>query len=120
MKKLFIRGNKGTGIIGLIVIFVAILLVTCEATLGANWSGVDESVVEYYAEQAGRPAWTPLINTDRGDLLLFMFLLAGAIGGFVIGYYWRTLFNDTKWVRREHASNEKILDGKGSKVDERK
>lgn len=57
-----------------------------------EWSGVDETVVEHYAEQAGRPAWAPFINTDQGDLLLFVFLLAGAIGGFIMGYYWRVLF----------------------------
>ena len=34
----------------------------------------------------------PYINTDQGDLLLFLFLLAGAIGGFIIGYTFRGLF----------------------------
>jgi hypothetical protein len=60
---------------------------------GAKWSGVDESVVEKYAKEHGREARAPLINTDRGDLLLFVFLLAGALGGFVAGYYWRTLMD---------------------------
>ena len=58
----------------------------------ATWSGVDETVVEKYAEAAGRPAREPLINTDQGDLLLFVFLIAGASGGFVAGYCFRTLF----------------------------
>ncbi|MBS3909554.1 MAG: cobalt ABC transporter permease [Actinobacteria bacterium] len=57
-----------------------------------EWSGVDETVVEHYAEQAGRSARTPFINTDQGDLLLFVFLLAGTIGGFIMGYYWRVVF----------------------------
>jgi cobalt/nickel transport protein len=56
-----------------------------------KWPGVDESVVEKYAEEHGREASEPLINTDQGDLLLFVFLLAGAVGGFIGGYYWRTL-----------------------------
>ncbi len=56
-----------------------------------KWSGVDESVVEKFAKEHGREAKEPLINTDQGDLLLFVFLLAGAAGGFVAGYYWRTL-----------------------------
>ncbi len=47
--------------------------------------------VEKYAEEHGRAPVDPLINTDQGDLLLFMFLLGGAIGGFIAGYYWRTL-----------------------------
>ncbi|MHB8841340.1 MAG: hypothetical protein ACYC56_06060 [Candidatus Aquicultor sp.] len=59
---------------------------------GATWPGVDESVVERYASQAGHPATKPLIDTDQGDLLLFVFLLAGLVAGFIIGYYWRALF----------------------------
>lgn len=57
----------------------------------AAWQGVDETVVESYANQHGRPASDPLINTDQGDLLLFFFLLAGAAGGFVMGYSYRKL-----------------------------
>ncbi len=57
----------------------------------ADWGGVDESVVEKYAKEHGREAKEPLINTDQGDLLLFVFLLAGAVGGFAAGYYWREL-----------------------------
>lgn len=59
---------------------------------GGSWTGVDETVVEKYAAQAGRPAREPLINTDQGDLLLFVFALAGAAGGFVAGYCFRDLF----------------------------
>jgi cobalt/nickel transport protein len=56
-----------------------------------KWQGVDESVVERVAKEHGREAKTPLINTDQGDLPLFVFLLAGVIGGFTAGYYWRML-----------------------------
>jgi len=58
----------------------------------ASWSGVDEAVIEKFAEKAGRPAWKPFIDTDQGDLLLFVFLLAGAAGGFAAGYWFRVLF----------------------------
>ncbi len=58
---------------------------------GAKWPGVDESVIEKVAREHGREAKEPLINTDRGDLFLFVFLIAGAAGGFVGGYYWRGL-----------------------------
>jgi ABC-type cobalt transport system substrate-binding protein len=68
---------------------------------GSEWSGVDESVVEKFAEQAGRAPWEPFINTDKGDLLLFVFLLAGVIGGFVAGYYFRGLFPPRTEVLRE-------------------
>jgi hypothetical protein len=67
------------------------------AVAAATWSGVDETVIEKYAEAAGRPARKPLINTDQGDLLLFAFLVAGAIGGFVAGYAYRSL------VQRSHT-----------------
>ena len=56
-----------------------------------KWQGVDESVVERYAAANGRPSHEPYVNTDQGDLLLFVFLLAGAAGGFAAGYCWRML-----------------------------
>jgi ABC-type cobalt transport system substrate-binding protein len=56
-----------------------------------KWTGVDESVVQKIAKEQGREVREPLINTDQGDLLLFAFLTAGAIGGFAAGYYWRKL-----------------------------
>lgn len=55
------------------------------------WTGVDEAVVEKIAREHGREAKSPFINTDQGDLLLFVFLIAGAVGGFVTGYCWRGL-----------------------------
>ncbi len=55
------------------------------------WTGVDESVVQKVAKEHGREARKPYINTDQGDLLLFVFLAAGTIGGFAAGYWWRVL-----------------------------
>jgi ABC-type cobalt transport system substrate-binding protein len=80
-------------------ILILFLLVTCHLSLftavsAAEWGGVDESVVEKYAEEHGRAARAPFINTDQGDLLLFVFLLAGAVGGFAAGYYWRELMEN--------------------------
>ena len=60
-----------------------------------KWSGVDETVVEKFASDAGRPARDPYINVGEGDMLLFCFLLAGSVGGFVLGYYFRVLFKET-------------------------
>ena len=68
-----------------------------------KWPGVDETVVEKYAKEHGREAMTPFINTDQGDLLLFVFLLAGTIGGFAAGYYWRILMVE----RAPKVKNEK-------------
>lgn len=57
-----------------------------------KWPGVDETVVEKYAKALGREAREPYINTDQGDLLLFLFALAGFGGGFVMGYFWHKVF----------------------------
>jgi cobalt/nickel transport system permease protein len=57
----------------------------------AKWAGVDEAVIEKVAKEHGREASEPLINMKQGDLPLFLFLIAGALGGFAAGYYWRIL-----------------------------
>lgn len=75
-----------------VVALLALLAGLALSRTEADWSGVDESVVEKFAEEAGRPARDPYINTDKGDLLLFVFLVGGAAGGFVGGYYFRELF----------------------------
>lgn len=60
------------------------------------WGGVDVNVIEKYAADAGREVQEPIINTDQGDLLLFVFALGGAVGGFVAGYFWRKLLSEQK------------------------
>lgn len=66
-------------------------------TLGPRpWTGVDEAVVEKIAKEHGREARKPLIDPGEGDLQLFVFLLAGAVGGFAAGYYWRRLTGEKK------------------------
>jgi cobalt/nickel transport protein len=72
-----------------------------------KWAGVDEAVVKKIAKEQGREAREPLINTDQGDLLLFVFLLAGAVGGFVGGYYWRMLIVE-KAAKSRPAEKESI------------
>lgn len=84
--------SKKSGIIScLFFLLVTFHCLLFTAVFAADWSGVDESVVEKYAKEHGREAHEPLINTDQGDLLLFVFLLAGTAGGFAAGYYWRQL-----------------------------
>lgn len=76
-------------------LFVAFLVMGASlvavAPAAAKWVGVDEAVVERLAEKHGRKASEPLINMEQGDLPSFLFLMAGAVGGFAAGYYWRTL-----------------------------
>lgn len=91
--------GQGSWVKGHVVIIMLILysFATCYLLLATvvsaseKWKGVDESVVEKFAKEYGREAKDPLINTDQGDLLLFVFLLAGAAGGFAAGYYWHVL-----------------------------
>lgn len=68
----------------------------------AKWPGVDESVVERVAAEAGRQPWNSPFALE-GDLLLFCFLVAGIAGGFVLGYAYRALFHDTKAARMERS-----------------
>ncbi len=100
--------NHGITLLTVFLLFtVHYLLFT--AVLAAEWSGVDESVVEKYAKEHGREAHEPLINTDQGDLLLFMFLIGGVIGGFAAGYYWRTLTeNNAQISERRQQAKEKV------------
>jgi hypothetical protein len=67
------------------------------------WAGVDETVVERFAAEHGREASPPLLPTDQGDLPLFLFLTAGAIGGFIAGYTFRSLFPPRKSAEERHA-----------------
>ena len=92
--------NKKTKQTVLVVIglCVAALLMALLMTKDTQWSGVDETVVEKFAHEAGRTARDPYINTDQGDILLFVFLLAGVAGGFVLGYYFRDLFSEKRVV----------------------
>ena len=94
--------NKG---ILLTVSFFIVLLLASFVSAEDKWGGVDESVVEKFAEEHGRAAKEPLINTDQGDLLLFLFLLAGTVGGFIAGYNWRRLAEKSV----EKNKNENII-----------
>jgi cobalt/nickel transport system permease protein len=75
---------------------------TAVAPNDAKWKGVDDTVIEKTLIEAGHPPRKPYINTDQGDLLLFMFLLAGASGGFVAGYAFRALF-PPRTATKDHA-----------------
>ncbi len=92
-------------LVGLVVL-VVVGAVFASGWIGpdAKWSGVDDSVVQKFAKAAGRPPSEPLINTNQGDLLLFMFLLAGAVGGFFGGYYYRHLFPPDSQRSREESN----------------
>jgi ABC-type cobalt transport system substrate-binding protein len=84
----------GRNILVFLFLLTAYCILSDKAFAAEKWQGVDESVVQKIAKEHGREAHEPIINTDQGDLLLFVFLLAGAIGGFAAGYYWRILMSE--------------------------
>jgi hypothetical protein len=57
----------------------------------ARWSGLDETVIEKLAVDAGQKPRAALFELE-GDLALFVFLSAGICGGAVLGYCFRMLF----------------------------
>lgn len=69
-----------------------------------KWTGIDVSIVGKYAGKYGRPPRDPYINTDQGDLLLFVFTFFGLLGGIIIGYNFRKLFVEGK---SKNSSQEK-------------
>ncbi len=79
-----------------IVLLPTLLFVFYFFTLAPKpWTGVDEAVVEKIAKEHGREPRKPLIDLE-GDLQLFAFLLAGAVGGFAAGYFWRKLTDEKR------------------------
>lgn len=99
--------TKHTKLYFCIIVAIVILPSLLPFAFGSEkWPGVDETVVEKYAKDHGREAMEPFINTDQGDLLLFLFLMAGAVGGFTAGYYWRTLTTEVvkKQGTRAHGT----------------
>jgi cobalt/nickel transport protein len=78
---------------GLMSVLLGVLLLAGFGKQGLceKWPGVDEAVVSKVATEANRPPREPFIPLE-GDALLFAFLMAGVVGGFVGGYYFRDLF----------------------------
>ncbi len=70
-----------------------------------KWKGIDVSIVGKYAEKYGHPPRKPYINTDQGDLLLFVFTVAGLIGGIIIGYNIRKLFIEGDNYKKYYHDN---------------
>lgn len=64
------------------------LLISGHAATG-EWPGVDESVIGRFVDEAGSRS-PPLLDWVHGDALLFAFLVAGLLAGFVLGYFARS------------------------------
>jgi cobalt/nickel transport protein len=89
------------------VLLAAMVLVSL--FIPSQWEGVDTAIVQTRAQQMGGTVASPLINVT-GDLQLFMFTIAGAIGGFIVGYSWRALFSVPAKERQE--GRQKVSDRK--------
>lgn len=86
--------------ITLISTFLCLASGICAYGAGGSWPGVDETVVGKFAAEHGRPVRPGILELD-GDALLFAFLLAGVVGGFVIGYYYRGHFSGKPGDRKD-------------------
>lgn len=97
-------------ICGTIILSIFLLLTFNSqlSTASDKWQGVDKLVVEKLAKEYGREARKPFINPNS-DLLLFLFLLAGTIGGFAAGYYWRVL-SEQRMQNKNVERTEKTLE----------
>lgn len=99
--------NKKLWVILVLVVFLGLITVIGMSDL--EMPGADESVggiADRYAKEVGAGVRDPYINTDKGDLLLFMFAVGGAAAGFWLGYNWRDLFGKEK-VEMLHRSGGK-------------
>jgi cobalt/nickel transport system permease protein len=76
---------------GLVVVGLAWAAVWALARKTGGWVGLDAGVMERTAKGAGHPARRPFINTNVGDLLLFVFLGGALLAGGVIGWFVRAL-----------------------------
>ncbi len=83
---------RRAGFTATLIIIVLVSGIACAwAAEQDKWPGVDEAVVKKFARDAGREAREPFISMG-GDMMLFAFLVAGAAGGFIAGYYFRSIF----------------------------
>lgn len=63
--------------------------------------GMDESVNETLAEEAGLPSRDPLINTQTwGELWNLLLLVAGGACGFIVGRYWDQIWGVRPGARK--------------------
>ena len=94
MKVIGDRGKSMAALLAAVVMLSGLLLTPHSSRAADKWPGVDEAVVEKFAKQHGREG-KPLLELE-GDAQLFAFLVAGVVGGFAAGYYWRMLVTEKR------------------------
>ena len=91
-------GQTGKKLLFFVAGFAALVLIAI--VFGqAEFQGADVAVTnlaDRFAQKVGAGSRDPFLNTDKGDLLLFLFALSGLVSGFFLGYQWRNLFSKEK------------------------
>src|ERR1700694_2778021 len=64
-------------------------------------------VTRFYTQKAGVSQRAPYINTDKGDLLLFLFCFAGLVVGLYLGYQWRKIITQRPIVNHSPSDYRK-------------
>jgi hypothetical protein len=96
----------------LIIAALAVLFIGAVLGTSSEWLGTDDTVVGGLAQKAGVHESQLLPWELTGDLQLFVFCAGGAIAGFTVGYYWRTLFGEGPRERVEEVDEPAIADRK--------
>jgi hypothetical protein len=99
--------SKNLWVFLVLVAFIGLIVIIGVSDL--EMPGADEnvrSIANRYAEEVGAGERDPFINTDKGDLLLFMFAIGGAVAGFWLGYNWRDLFGKDRAVKFSKPEGE--------------
>jgi cobalt/nickel transport protein len=78
-------------VIGILVLAIVGSVIFARFHGEGPWIDATDVVAAQSADNIGREAIDPVINTDQGNMLVLFFSLAGVSAGPVIGYYWRKL-----------------------------
>ncbi len=70
------------------------------AISAGSWVGLDQGVMGRIAVERGRGPWTPFVNTDVGDLLLYVFFLGALAAGAILGWIVRGFRAETAPTER--------------------
>lgn len=90
------------------IAFIGMLIAVGTSDLAMPGADVKvNAIADKYAKEVGTGVRAPYINTDKGDLLLFMFAIGGAAAGFYLGYTYRDIFGKDK------AKKIKLSGGEG-------
>jgi cobalt/nickel transport protein len=92
--------RRDASVMALATLFVcaAWLALVSGHTATGQWPGVDEAVIGRFVDESGHRS-PPLFDWVRGDVLLFAFLVAGLLSGFVLGFFARSAFRREEGAR---------------------